>query len=189
MFIEKKNLLELESCFETVCRYLLTEDISKKEANDAIEKSAELIFKITDDLPDTSDFIDESDICTSLFNQGKFQILFAKYFYSQTTYNMRRTMQKLAYLLYVTLDYYDSLGIFFIPDNQNNYSPDVLPSLPTMFYFIFLECVTDDNKKFDDNITSLFVDAVNELKISADERYYVFVFFTLGMVELKCSVL
>ncbi|WP_298674572.1 hypothetical protein [uncultured Megasphaera sp.] len=189
MFIEKKNLLELESGFETVCRYLLTEDISRKEVDDAIEKSAELFFKITDDLLDTSDFIDESDICTSLFDQGDFQILFAKYFYSQTTYNMRRTIQKLVYLLYITFDYYESLGIFFIPDNQNNYSPDVLPSLPTMFYFIFLDCVVRDNKKFDDNMTSLFVNAVNELKISADERYYVFVFFTLGMVELKRSVL
>lgn len=189
MFIEKKNLLELESCFETVCRYLLTEDISKKEVNDAIEKSAELFFKITDDLLDTYDFIDESDICTSLFDQGDFQILFAKYFYSQTTYNMRRTIQKLVYLLYITFDYYESLDIFFIPDNQNNYSPDILPSLLTMFYFIFLDCVVRDNKKFDDNMTSLFVNAVNELKISADERYYVFVFFTLGMVELKRSVL
>lgn len=194
--IKKKNLLKLESCFETVCRYLLTEDVSKKEVNNAIKESTEPLVEIIMALADTFEVIDQSEVLATIFEQGNLKKVFTECFRSQMVYNIRRTIQKLPYLLHVTLDYYDKVNIAPMAysgnidstiDNKDSF-PLIFPSLPNMFFLIFMSEVIRDNINFRANVFSFFDDAVAKLKIPKEAQSYISVYFVYGTIGLIKSI-
>lgn len=175
----EEEVLKIESCFETVCHYLLTEDISRKEVDDAIEKSIDSIwsihrtdFAIWDDLgPDDTNFF--------IFEEGNIQNIFNKCMQTQQTYDLQQMVSKLAQLQYDTSKYYskdDIMTIFPL-------------TLLNMFFILFMFEVVEDKKIFMDNILSIYTNVISKMDLPEGQQESFYSEVILGMTSLMQKII
>lgn len=151
----EEEILKIKSCFATVCRYLLTEDISRKEMDDAIEESIYPIWSIhRTDFAIWSD-LGPDDTISFIFEEGNIQNIFNKCMQTQQPYDLQRMVSKLAQLQYDTLKYYSK--------------EDIMPLFPltllNMFFILFMFEVVEDKKIFMDNILSIYTNVISKMDL------------------------
>nr|DAZ81726.1 MAG TPA: hypothetical protein [Caudoviricetes sp.] len=175
----EEEVLKIESYFETVCRYLLTEDISRKEVDDVIEKSIDSIwsihrtgFAIWDDLgPDDTIFF--------IFEEGNIQNIFNKCMQTQQTYDLQQMVSKLAQLQYDTSKYYSKEDIMTI-----------FPlTLLNMFFILFMFEVVEDKKIFMDNILSIYTNVISKMDLPEGQQESFYSEVILGMTSLMQKII